>query len=102
MYVVCMYVYIHTYMYTCNSRTWSALLRILGYFSQGPSFFVREILDSVYPHRRRLQQSRIKYHGLPEPPLVRADPGEQIIKPEFSVMKFLPTSFQKKFQFKKF
>ena len=59
--------------------------RILGYFSQSPTFFVREIFDgigpnaggnyicSIYRHRRRLAQSRVKYHGLPEPPLVRAD-----------------------------
>ena len=59
--------------------------RILGYFSQSPTFFVREIFDGiaanagpedihcVYPHRRRLAQSRVKYHGLPEAPLVRAD-----------------------------
>ena len=59
--------------------------RILGYFSQSPTFLVREILDgiaanagpedihSVCPHRRRLPQSRVKCHGLPEAPLVRAD-----------------------------
>ena len=59
--------------------------RILGYFSQSPTFFVREILDgivanaggnyicSIYRHRRRLQQSHVEYHGLPEAPLVRAD-----------------------------
>ena len=59
--------------------------RILGYFSHGPTFFVREILDGivakpggedihcVYPHRRDMPQSRVKYHGLPEAPLVRAD-----------------------------
>ena len=59
--------------------------RILGYFSHGPTFFVREILDGIAPnaggnyicsicrHRRRFAQSRVKYHGLPEAPLVRAD-----------------------------
>ena len=59
--------------------------RILGYFSQSPTFFVREIFDGIapnaggnyihsgYSHRRRLAQSRVKYHGLPEAPLVRAD-----------------------------
>ena len=59
--------------------------RILGYFSQSPTFFVREIFDGIganaggnyicciYRHRRRLPQSRVKYHGLPEAPLVRAD-----------------------------
>ena len=59
--------------------------RILGYFSQGPTFFVREILDgiaaqpggnyicSIYRHRQVVPQSRVKYHGLPEAPLVRAD-----------------------------
>ena len=59
--------------------------RILGYLSQSPTFFVREIFDGIVanaggedihrgcPHRRRLQQSRVKYHGLPEAPLVRAD-----------------------------
>ena len=59
--------------------------RILGYFSQSPTFFVREIFDgiganaggnyicSICRHRRRLAQSRVKYHGLPEAPLVRAD-----------------------------
>ena len=59
--------------------------RILGYFSQSPTFFVREIFDgigakpggdyicSIYSHRQALPQSRVKYHGLPEAPLVRAD-----------------------------
>ena len=59
--------------------------RILGCYEHGPTFFVREILDgivakpggdyihSVCRHRQALQQSRLKYHGLPGPPLVRAD-----------------------------
>ena len=59
--------------------------RILGYFSQSPTFFVREIFDGIVAkpggnyihsgcrHRQALQQSRVKYHGLPEAPLVRAD-----------------------------
>ena len=59
--------------------------RILGCYEHGPTFFVREILDGIvakpggdyihggYRHRQALQQSRVKYHGLPGPPLVRAD-----------------------------
>ena len=59
--------------------------RILGCYEHGPTFFVCEILDgigakpggdyihSVCRHRQALPQSRIKYHGLPGPPLVRAD-----------------------------
>ena len=56
---------------------------------------LREILDgiaakpggdyihSVCRHRQALPQSRAKYHGLPGPPLVRADQFNQ-----FSGMKF--------------
>jgi hypothetical protein len=59
--------------------------RILGCYEHGPTFFVREILDGIaaqpggdyihggYRHRQALPQSRLKYHGLPGPPLVRAD-----------------------------
>ena len=51
--------------------------RILGYFSHGPTFFVREILDgivaklggnyicSIYRHCQALQQSRVNYHVAP-------------------------------------
>ena len=59
--------------------------RILGCYEHGPTFFVREILDGIvakpggdyihggYRHRQVVPQSRLKYHGLPGPPLVRAD-----------------------------
>ena len=58
--------------------------RILGCYEHGPTFFVREILDGIaakpggdyihggYRHRQALPQSRVKYHGLPGPPLARA------------------------------
>ena len=79
--------------------------RILGCCEHGPTFFVREILDgivakpggdyihSVCRHRQALQQSRVKYHGLPGPPWY-----EQIMNHEFSGMKFLePAIFSKNF-----
>ena len=50
--------------------------RILGYFSQSPTFFVREIFDGIgaKPGGEDIHaQSRVKYHGLPEAPLVRAE-----------------------------
>ena len=68
-----------------NSNLEGIAGRILGCYEHGPTFFVREILDGIaakpggdyihggYRHRQALPQSRVKYHGLPGPPLVRAD-----------------------------
>ena len=82
--------------------------RILGYFSQGPTFFVREILDGIaaqpggdyihggYRHRQVVPQSRLKYHGLPGPPLVRADNESWIFWDEI----FRASNFFREFQFK--
>jgi len=79
--------------------------RILGCYEHGPTFFVREILDgivakpggdyihSVCRHRQALQQSRLKYHGLPDHRWY-----EQIMNHEFCGMKFLePAIFSIKF-----
>jgi len=82
--------------------------RILGCYEHGPTFFVREILDGIvakpggdyihggYRHRQALQQSRVKYHGLPGPPLVRADHESCIFWDEI----FGASNFFREFQFK--
>ena len=60
---------VHRHRYLVEQFQICCAGRILGYFSQGPTFFVREYLE----HRQDMPQSRVKYHGLPEAPLVRAD-----------------------------
>jgi len=41
--------------------------RILGYFSHGPTFFVREIFDGIGANAGG-EDIHPKYHGLPEAP----------------------------------
>ena len=70
--------------------------RILGYFSQSPTFFVREIFDGIgaYPGGDYICSLNIMVY-----PKHRW--YEQIMIPEFSGMKFFePEIFSKKFQFK--
>jgi hypothetical protein len=82
--------------------------RILGCYEHGPTFFVREILDGIgaqpggdyihggYRHRQVVPQSRVKYHGLPGPPLVRADHDHEFSGDEI----FGASNFFKEFQIK--
>ena len=55
---------VHRHRYLVEQFQICCAGRILGYFSQGPTFFVREYLE----HRQDMPQSRVKYHGLPVPP----------------------------------
>ena len=73
--------HVYTYIHVDQFQNLEGIAgRILGYFSQSPTFFVREIFDGIAAqpggediHGEVVPQSRVKYHGLPEAPLVRAD-----------------------------